>query len=274
MANHLYKIECLTNLHVGSGDVNYNIIDNEVEKDAVTGYPIIHSSGIKGALREHASKNQFKGNESAEVAIFGQKSGKGDVAPGTYKFFDANIISRPMRVINGEIASIPVIAIDAINDFLHKITALGCNIYDIEKIDTPDFKGNRFLSNVSGINVEGESTGDVPQKIAQQLANLKDIIGEKYAIAARINDYDLPVVARNQLDNGESKNLWYEEVVPHGSVFYTLIITPEKDTLAEKDTLDLSDIIQIGGHATIGYGFTRFTELKKDGVIDEQKKSK
>lgn len=258
MANHLFKIECLTNLHVGSGDINYNIIDNEVEKDAVTGYPIIHSSGVKGALREHASKNQFKDNESesAEVAIFGQKSGKGDVATGTYKFLDANIISRPMRVINGEIASIPVIAIDAINDFLHKITAFGCNPFDIEEIDMPDFKGNRFLSNVSNVSVEGESTGDVPQEIAQQLAKLKDIIGEKYAIAERINDYDLPVVARNQLDNGESKQLWYEEVVPHGSVFYTLIITPNV-----KMELDLSDIIHIGAHETIGCGFTKFTKL-------------
>lgn len=257
MANHLFKIECLTNLHVGSGDVNYNIIDNEVEKDAVTGYPIIHSSGVKGALREHASKNQFKGNESAEVAVFGQKSGSGDISTGTYKFLDANFISRPMRVIGGEIASIPVISIDAINDFLHKITAFGCNPFDIEKIDMPDFNGYRFLSNVSDIRVEGESTCKVlDENIAAQLAKLKDIIGESYAIAERINDYDLPVVARNQLDNGESKNLWYEEVVPHGSVFYTLIITPEDEM-----ELDLRDIIHIGAHETIGCGFTKFTEL-------------
>ena len=51
-----YKIECLTNLHVGSGDLNYNIIDNEVERDAVTGYPIVHASGLKGALKEHFKK--------------------------------------------------------------------------------------------------------------------------------------------------------------------------------------------------------------------------
>ena len=36
MKTVFYKIDCLTNLHVGSGEVNYNIIDNEVEKDAVT----------------------------------------------------------------------------------------------------------------------------------------------------------------------------------------------------------------------------------------------
>ena len=38
---HVFKIRCLTNLHVGSGDINYNIVDKEVEKDPVTGVPVI-----------------------------------------------------------------------------------------------------------------------------------------------------------------------------------------------------------------------------------------
>ena len=29
---------------------------------------------------------------------------------------------------------------------------------------------------------------------------------------------ELPVLARNKLDNGISKNLWYEQVVPHESL--------------------------------------------------------
>ena len=58
MSFFAYKIDCITNLHVGSGDLNYNIVDNEVERDAVTGYPVIHASGLKGALREHFSKKK------------------------------------------------------------------------------------------------------------------------------------------------------------------------------------------------------------------------
>ena len=52
MAAIIVNLECMTNMHVGNGDVNYNIIDNEVEKDPVTGYPTINASGVKGALRE------------------------------------------------------------------------------------------------------------------------------------------------------------------------------------------------------------------------------
>ena len=33
MAAIIVNLECMTNMHVGNGDVNYNIIDNEVEKD-------------------------------------------------------------------------------------------------------------------------------------------------------------------------------------------------------------------------------------------------
>ncbi|MDD6069236.1 MAG: RAMP superfamily CRISPR-associated protein, partial [Clostridiales bacterium] len=55
MKTFLIKMECLTNLHVGNGDVNYNIVDNEVEKDYATGSPVINSSGIKGAFRSYFS---------------------------------------------------------------------------------------------------------------------------------------------------------------------------------------------------------------------------
>ena len=37
----ILRLECLTNLHVGNGDVNYNIIDNEVERD-----PVPHESAF------------------------------------------------------------------------------------------------------------------------------------------------------------------------------------------------------------------------------------
>ena len=60
MAAILVWLECITNMHVGNGDVNYNIIDNEVERDPVNHYPTIHSSGVKGALREYFEKKVEK----------------------------------------------------------------------------------------------------------------------------------------------------------------------------------------------------------------------
>lgn len=68
MVARLFQIECITNLHVGSGDVNYNIIDNEVEKDPVTGYATINASGVKGALREYFNKV----SEKDVLSLFGK----------------------------------------------------------------------------------------------------------------------------------------------------------------------------------------------------------
>ena len=120
-----------------------------------------------------------------------------------------------------------------------------------------NFSQSDFVSNVSGIFIEGVKA-DVLSQQAQDLFNkLEKVIGKKYAVVKDFNVYSLPVIARNYLENGISKNLWYEEVVPHGSVFYMLIITPE-----EQNELDMSEIKQIGGHSSIGYGFTSFTELK------------
>lgn len=286
MSVHLYKIDCLTNLHVGSGDINYNIIDNEVEKD-INGYPIIHSSGLKGALREQAEKTALKkykekkaeqqNTETEEtvkkekddplfkqfmdpvIKIFGQESGSKTIVPGSYKFLDANIISRPLRVQGSDsMASISVFSLASINDYLAKITAFGVNKYGFDMLDEKDFSFEtyEFISTETDIYIEGERAEVFSQQAKNQLDKLKDVLGEKYAVVKTFDHYLLPVLARNYLEDGKSKNLWYEEVVPHGSVFYTIIITPD-----DTNELDMDEIKQIGGHASIGCGFTKFTKL-------------
>ena len=82
MAAIIVNLECMTNMHVGNGDVNYNIIDNEVEKDPVTGYPTINASGVKGALREF-----FNGDSELRQyvsTLFGADKA-GDTTPGQLK---------------------------------------------------------------------------------------------------------------------------------------------------------------------------------------------
>jgi CRISPR-associated protein Cmr4 len=77
-------------------------------------------------------------------------------------------------------------------------------------------------------------------------------------VAKHIDRYPLPVMARNCLENGQSKNLWYEEVVPYKSVFYQLIITPD-----EQMELPLEEEpIQFGGNGSIGCGFIRIRKLE------------
>jgi CRISPR-associated protein Cmr4 len=259
MTVHIYKYTCLTNLHVGSGDVNYNIIDNEVERDPITNYPMIHASGVKGAMREH-----FSGLLSEETVnrIFGAPpKHKEAITAGSYKFLDAKFLSRPMR-LGGDTDSsaISVVSLAAVNDYLRQLTAFGANHYGISEIRLEEaaFGDNQFLTNHDQkISIEGEATDRLPDETAAQLKKLSDVLGEFFAVAKDIDQYQLPVMARNYLENGVSKNLWYEEVVPHGSVFYQMILTPDG-----KMDLDLeSGPIQFGGNASIGCGYIRIEKL-------------
>lgn len=248
-----YKIECLTNLHVGSGDINYNIVDNEVEKDQVTGMPIIHASGVKGALRDFAEK-ELKMNKAEIDKIFGSSGDSSTSGEGTHKFFDAHLLARPMRVAGSNtLASLPVATVASINQFVEFISTFGYDKLNSATISDINFENAAFLTNAGNISIEGETTikGD------DKLFALKNIIGENYAIAKSFDGYDLPVIARNALDNGKSKNLWYEEVVPHGSIFYFAVMSS-----GEGASLDLDNkIIQFGGHSSIGCGFTKITKI-------------
>ena len=248
MKTTFYEIKCLTNMHVGSGDFNFSVVDNEVEKDPVTGNPIIHASGVKGALRATVT------NETLAKEIFGSR-GSGDVcSAGTHKFLDALLLSRPMRLSGSSSrAFIPVTTVGTVNALIRLLDAFGCNKHGLKPVGALNFGSNKFLVSVNeSVKVEGEATGKLDPVVVEAL---KPMLGDEFAIAASFEGFDLPVVARNCLDNGISVNLWYEEVVPHDSVFWFAVIAPEEDTLT------VPEYVQFGGHSSIGCGFTRVTRL-------------
>lgn len=100
MKSIIYILEPITNLHVGNGDINYNIIDNEVEKDPLTNYPMINSSGIKGAFRQFIQDNS-KINKQVEIEIFGsepiEQNKDEKKKPGKLKFYSGECLGLTMR---------------------------------------------------------------------------------------------------------------------------------------------------------------------------------
>ena len=248
---NVFLIECLTNLHVGSGDVNYNIIDQEVEKD-ITGYPVIHASGVKGAFRDAAI-----GTGVDVDYIFGKIGDNNSDTSGKYKFFDAKFLCRPLRVGgNPTMAYVSTTTISAINDYIDSLNAFSVTI-NLKNLNFQFPKDIDFLVCGDIKNIEGETAIDDIHKYLkdhEQIKYLKNILGEDFAICKDINDYRLPVIARNNL--GENRNLWYEEYVPHHSKFWLLVISPDG-----KFELDISKPIQFGGNASVGYGYTSVTKI-------------
>lgn len=261
MKTVFYKIKCITNMHAGTGEANYSIVDREVEKDEVTGYPMIHSSGLKGALREAYAASA---EEAAVNEIFGSEGANGSGRSGTHKFLDGMLISRPMRVHkSSKFPFLPTVSIASVNQYLARLSVFGKNHYGIDKIDDIDFGENSFLTNVEeDIQVEGEPTGKISGDILCQLEKLSDVIGEHFAVAKTFDGYDLPVFSRTRLKDGKlSTKLWYEECVPHESIFFFGVVCP--DDAAE---MDMPAIAQIGGNTSTGCGFVKITKLGEDGA--------
>ena len=264
MKTFLYKITCITNMHVGSGDANYSVVDNEVEKDPVLGCPIIHSSGVKGALRDFAEEKLRK-NYPAVTALFGSPAaskpeGKVPANPGAIKFMDACLLSRPLRVKDGSSSFIQTTTVDIVNHFIRQVKAFGClpnGLETLDEISALPFEIKEFLTSLNSdkLKVEDEETGWLANRI-NCLDVLKTLLGNDFAIAKSLDDYPLPVVARNKLEEKISKTLWYEEYVPHDSVFFLIVLAQDEKDL---DWLPDGSLVQFGGNASVGCGYTKLT---------------
>jgi CRISPR-associated protein Cmr4 len=248
MKTTFYRLECLTYMHVGSSEVNYNIVDSEVEKDPVTGYPVIHASGLKGAVRA-----TFAEEEADRLFGHGKDAYE---HPGLYKFFDATLLARPLRVANSSsLASLPVVTVASVNRFLQLLDVFGCNPYGISAVPTPDFGDAEFVTNVDeAIEVEGERTGKLTEADKAVWAPLAAVLGGQFAIARNFDAYPLPVVARNTMYAGRNV-VWYEEMVPQGTLMYFAVVAPDD---AEPV---VPELLQVGAHASVGCGYVRITAL-------------
>ena len=248
MKTHLFKLECLTDMHVGSGEANYSVIDNEVQKDTVLkDVPVIHASGVKGALKEHF-EIEWGIDDSKIKRIFGDKDNA-----GSYKFLSALCVARPLRVSSGDMPYVLCSAEDILKSFSALLEGLGMSeFYNYSGLAFDDNK--KFVS-AQSVEIEGEEC-----KVVENLGDAFAKLGlDNLAVAKTLRDYDLPVRARNVLDeNGQSKNLWYEELVPHKSVFYFAVIVPDgKCELEFRPT----EPVQFGGNASVGNGYTTITEV-------------
>ena len=263
MKTDLYLIKNLTNLHVGSGDINFDIVDNQVQKDSISNLPIIHSSSLKGAFREH-----FKRGNGFVTYIFGSSPTEDDTKNGAYSFFEAKLLTRPVRsnvkpyynatspeIIKDLINSIEILCIDA--DFLDDLKKLYQEIKNIKKPTVLDNKDKVILEDYQADK----------KNISINIPFLKDLAVFPYK---DFQELELPVIARNHLENGESKNLWYEEIVPKYSQFYFCIVKPTNVDESDKDKIEQfersfekENIIQIGANKSIGYGFCKIERVSK-----------
>lgn len=292
--NKAYIIKTKTNLHTGSGDTNFGIVDNEVQRDTVTNLPAINSSSLKGAIRDHFSDllssqndlphgsdfvkpfvfNTIFGDEQKNLDDEDKKTYSKLPKQGLVKFIDAKLLFLPLR--SNKKPFFHVTSLATLNEAKNFLKSFGISL----ELDAINTNGKSVV-----IASESAVVEDVECVALQaDCSKIKALFGiENLAI---FNDEDfneavsnLPVLARNALENGKSVNLWYEEVVPRESILYTVFCyynnlddsTQDKRGKTDKKKFEmayklfeqklLKDAIQIGANASIGYGITKFAKL-------------
>ena len=260
----LYLLTALSNLHVGRGDSNYGIVDNEVQRDPITNYPTVFASSLKGALRE-TTKAALNGRT---IEVFGSEVGDTRDADGKtkklrqgdYTFHQAYLLSMPVR---GETHPFyHATTADLLREMQEQVDLLMPRADGLSNalanhsslaIDTdPAAGGKEYVDEYETVRFTNEQNTAI-----KQLQN-KHLLDTPAAVfsAKQFGEISerLPVIARNQLKQGISKNLFYEEIVPRRTRFYFFVERPADKDHLEEVLATLNHRIQLGANATIGYG--------------------
>lgn len=269
MIPKIYKLKALTNLHVGSGDLSFGVVDKLVQRDPVSRFPVIHASSMKGSLKE------FCENEPDLMQYIKPVFGESENS-GKNKFFAAHLLILPARSNRRPYfkATCPAI----IKQLIESLNAFGVHkesIDSLERLYRLNFvisSGNLsdfilFKKDHQTVTIEDWSKPKFVQnfKWDEQLIRW---LGEKEDFVLMQDEFfkeiceNLPVVARNQI--GEQRNLWYEELVPRQSEFWFCHLLPKRSTTENNSIEIIKKIkskkipVQIGANASVGCGYCEF----------------
>lgn len=259
MRMEFYRLKCLTNLHMGSGSTNYSVIDLEVERDPVLREATMNASGVKGALRDACEERVFsldteeEKNKSLKTIekMFGSKE-NGDI-PGSCKFFSGDLLARPVRVSKGKGSYALATSPQQLKFVVSKLNAFGIGNLQADEIPVID-KEEFVFTGQSYEEIEGIRAEKKESKLIETLLGTKNwvLMPDEY-----LRFIKLPVLAHNVLKDGKSDNLWYEEVVPHQSIFGLLIGYPDHSDMSLQTLLGKDPVVQFGAGASTGCGFIK-----------------
>lgn len=261
MKAYIYQIEAISNLHAGSGEANEGVIDNLVQRDSVTGLPLINASSLKGALREH-----FKGQDKELIKhIFGSEANDPkERKVGAYRFFDARLLAIPVR--SDKAPYLMATSAMVLQDYLRTLELFGLPVNnDLAQLaqQAPEVPqvANLTYDQARIEDLEKPAACGPLNGLSAWLGNAGVLLPDADFRTLCDNDH-LPVFARNYLNNGQSENLWYEQVLPRFSRLYFVVLVPDGDAQFRQFNAHITrSLVQIGANATVGYGYCRLTNV-------------
>jgi CRISPR-associated protein Cmr4 len=282
----LLVLRAETPLHAGAG-TGAGEIDLPVQREAVTAWPVIFASSVKGALRERAE--QWAGSDkarSAQVeAVFG-KEGRGAVEHASaLATGEAALLLLPVRSLTTHFKWVTCDA--AIRRLVRTCARIGVRCAAAAPaLQTPDTAcwdsgaGDLFLEEFAFQPGNNASIGQLAKAIAmisgideqELLTRLVVVHDDRFRWFA---EHATPKAAHIALDNDTKTNtggaLWYEETLAPDTVLYAPLaaeatrekrdkgmspmLTASKVLAVATDRFAERPYLRVGGNETLGMGW-------------------
>lgn len=291
-AGALLTLYAETPLHPGAPGVR-GAVDQCVQRDAVTGLPVIWGSSLRGTLRDEAGA---KTNVDVE-ALFGPEVDSGSAHAGAVAVDDAHLLMFPVREATR--GWVWVTAPGALARLGRTLSFCGISGCDASAPAT-----NANLELVVGDRQLTYFTLDdtVKDSLANLLPNepcFKPYTDRVKHCLFSVSDADFLELTQSEVEirtrirlnerkttTGGQGNMWTQEVLPAESVFFAALVVSKcakpAANMAEGDpaTTDnpsapvsgtdlvgqlttLGPILQVGGDESVGMGFVRATWITK-----------
>jgi len=263
-----------TPVHVGAGRSS-GFVDLPVARESTTSYPVIPGTGLKGSFRE-----AFR-DEDDSTLLFGKEgTSENDGHAGNVVFSEGRLLLLPVRSLTSSYKwlTCPHI-LERLKRDIMRTTPNPEKARDISILDDIDLSDGKGLGQSHGKLFLEEREFEIDGNVDQKIMDLLKMIIPNQDVAGRLDDqlvvlsdddfkwfaqYGLGVNARNVLkrDTKASKNLWYEEVLPTDSVFYTIVMERKPDMLGKLTRrIQQMPYIQIGGNETVGQGWFNMKKI-------------
>ncbi len=255
-----------TPLHVGAG-ASVGAIDQPVQRERHTGFPIIPGSSIKGVLRDH-----LKSIGADEIDCqFGKGADGKEFAAGNISFGEAKLVAFPVRSAKGAFA----LAISPLTlRRLNRDAGWNLTVPDMPA-DMHCLAGQKivFVEKKAVVLEEYRFTNDgaFPVEWEEKLTSLLDdaVLAGAAGRFVLLSDGDLSHFAVNacqvnqhvRIDDktgtAEEGGLFNEETVPSEALLYAPfnVMRSESTTNPVFEKLASEQLVQFGGDGTTGLGF-------------------
>ena len=277
-----------TPVHMGTGQ-SVSYVDLPIQRERHTSFPVLWSSGIKGVIRDLASR-KWPDKEKVEL-IFGPES-EGSEFASCISITDAKILLYPVRSLRGVFAWITcplvlrrlkddIISVGLnkdlnISEFLNvtdgEALVFGNDLIvkDKDEVVLEEFVFKAEKKELGGLEEFLNSllpNNELTSKLKEHLVIVSDNVFKDFV------NYAVEVRTRIRIDQakGTVKDgaLFSEELIPSESVFYSLVFVGEPfgkngklnsadDVFKEvKSLFKGNGLIQLGGDETTGKGYMR-----------------